>query len=135
MTETQTPENEATTTSSGGFTYAGTLVISLVLMIAAMAIDVIPNKKIDYVAPACLVAIALFMALKVRKSDLSSAVWSPVLVWFGALITVGQITRPTAGSTKERELVLIVHGLADHAWWILGATVLAAVVIAIRRFR
>jgi hypothetical protein len=100
-----------------------------------MTVDVGPDKVIDYIAPAGLVLIALLVALKVRKSDLIAAVWAPIIAWFVALITVGQIARPTAGSNKERELVLILHGLADHAWWILGATLLAALVVSIRRFR
>ena len=121
--------------STGGFTYAGTILISLTVMMIAMTIDALPDKEIGYFSAASLVVVALFMALKVRVTDLTAALWSPMLVWFGALMTAGQIARPRAGSTKERELVLILHGLADHAWWILGATALAAVVVAIRRFR
>jgi hypothetical protein len=100
-----------------------------------MTLDVLPDKAIDYVARAGLVLIALLGALTVTRGNFLSAVWAPILSWFIALITVGQLTRPTAGSNKERELILILHGLADHAWWILGATALAAVVVFIRRSR
>ena len=134
MAQTQTLESAAPATSSG-LTYARTLLTSIVLMLLVMTVDVGPDKVIDYIAPAGLVLIALFVSIKVHQSDLIAAVWAPIIAWFVALITVGQIARPTAGSNKERELVLILHGLADHAWWILGATLLAALVVSIRRFR
>jgi hypothetical protein len=134
QTTTQTPVNTATASDSG-LTYSGALWISTTVMLLIMAIDVVPNKTIDFIAPAGLVLVALVTALKIRKTDLIAAVWAPMVAWFMALLTVGQLARPTAGSAKERELVLILHGLADHAWWILGATALAAVVVAIRRLR
>ena len=134
MAQTENLETAAPATTSG-LTYARTILVSTALVVMFMTIDVVPNKAIDYIAPAGLVLVALFGALKARKGDFLAAVWTPVIAWFIALITVGQITRPTAGSNKERELVLILHGLADHAWWILGATLLAATIVSIRRFR
>jgi len=134
MAHTLTPVDIPTARDSG-LTYSGALLISTTVMLLIMAIDVIPNKTIDFIAPAGLVAVALVTALKVRTADLMAAVWAPMVAWFVALLTVGQLARPTAGSTKERELVLILHGLADHAWWILGATALAAVAVTIRRLR
>jgi len=134
MANTQTPANIATATN-GGLTYSGALWISSVVMLLVMAVDVMPNRAIDFIAPAGLVVVALVVALKVRKTDLIAAVWAPMVAWFAALLTVGQLARPTVGSAKERELVLILHGLADHAWWILGATALAAIVVTIRRLR
>jgi hypothetical protein len=134
MTTPQTIENSATP-SSGGFTYRGSLVVTAVVTCFGMVIDVVPDKTIDYIAPASLVLVSLFVAAKTAQRNFMAAVWGPVLAWFIALVTIGQLARPSAGSAKERELVLIVHGLADHAWWVLGATALSAVVVAIRRFR
>ena len=134
MTHRQTTENSAPATRTG-LNYTRTLLVSVLLTVFVMTLDVLPDKAIDYVARAGLVLIALLGALTVTRGNFLSAVWAPILSWFIALITVGQLTRPTAGSNKERELILILHGLADHAWWILGATALAAVVVFIRRSR
>ena len=134
MAQTETLETAAPATASGA-TYARTILVSTALVVILMTIDVVPDKTIDYIARAGLVLVALFGAIRARKGDFLAAIWTPVIAWFIALMTVGQITRPAAGSLKSRELVLILHGLADHAWWILGATALAAVVVAIRRSR
>jgi len=134
QTTTATPADTKTANDSG-LTYSGALWISSVVMLLIMAVDVIPDSTIDFIAPVGLVLVALGVALTVRKADLIAAVWTPMVAWFVALMTVGQLARPTAGSAKQRELVLILHGLADHAWWILGATALAAIVAAIRRLR
>jgi len=133
MAQTQPTENAAP--ANNGLSYTRALVTSVVLMLLVMTVDVVPNKTIDYLAPAGLVLVSLLVALKVTQVDFVAAIWAPILSWFVALITIGQMTRPTAGSNKERELILILHGLADHAWWILGATTLAAVVVFIRRSR
>jgi len=134
MTTPQTIEN-VTTPSSGGFSYRGSLVVTTLVTCLGMFTDVVPDKTIDYVAPASLVLVALFVAAKTAPRNFMAAVWGPVLAWFVALVTIGQVARPSAGSGKERELVLIVHGLADHAWWVLGATAASTLVVVIRRIR
>ena len=134
MTTPQTAE-KAPALSSGGLTYRGSLVVTTLFTCAGMVIDLVPDKTIDYIAPASLLLVSLYVAAKTAPRNVLAAVWGPVLAWFIALVTIGQLARPSAGSAKERELVLIVHGLADHAWWVLGATGLSALIVVIRRTR
>lgn len=129
----QTPEMSS---RKGIFTtYSHLLFSTSLIMMLAMTIDVVPDNSIDSVAPVTLVFITILGATRIQRSDYLAAVWAPVLSWFVALMTFGQLTRPSAGSLKEREALLIIHGLADHAWWILGSTIAALAIVLIRHFR
>ena len=99
-----------------------------------MAIDVIANKKISEFSAFGLVGVAFIAALVVRRGDLLAAVWSPAIAWLFAVLTVGQLALKESGSIRIQEAAHIVNGLADFAYWILGATAIAIVVTFVRRF-
>ena len=115
-------------------TYLRVLVLNTIAISIIMAIDVIANKKISEFSAFGLVGVAFIAALVVRRGDLLAAVWSPAIAWLFAVLTVGQLALKESGSIRIQEAAHIVNGLADFAYWILGATAIAIVVTFVRRF-
>lgn len=110
-------------------------VISLLVMLPAMAVDMWRNNAITHVSEIALVVATIVTATRVRTPDRSAAIWAPAIVWFIALETVGQYGRDFAQENLKSQAVHLGYGLANHALAILGSTLLGIAVGAIRRAR
>jgi len=126
---------EMPTTSTRGWTYPGVIIIETFIMMIAMGVDALWQKELGIISNVSIVIVALIGALKVRRPDYLSAIWAPVLAWFIALMTVGQMLPKRSTHFVREQALHIVYGLAQHAWWILGATLLSAIVAIWRRNR
>ena len=131
------PEVSSTPRQPGqiGWTYQGVFVIVTVVLSAAMLADVFLNRKVDLVSNVALLVICPIAAWKVRTNDYLAAIWVGPLVWFAVLMTIGQFAPKRGGSLLREQSLHIAYGLAAHAGWIIGATVISGAIAIVRRGR
>lgn len=118
-----------------GWTFLGVFVVLAAVLSVAMILDVILNRKVDLLSNLALLIASPIAAWKVRFNDYLAAIWAPALVWFAVLMTVGQLAPKRGGSLLREQVLHIAYGLAAHAGWIIGATVLAGAIVIFRRAR
>lgn len=78
-----------------------------------------------------LILVTLFVSFAVRPSDDIHAIYAPAISFFIMVITVGQIGL-TATSLLDR-LIEVLLILGSNYIWIIGSTVAALTIIALRR--
>jgi hypothetical protein len=118
-----------------GWTYLGVFVIVAAVLSVAMLADVLLNQKVDLISNIALLLICPIAAWKVRTNDYLAAIWAVPLVWFAVLMTIGQLAPKRGGSFLREQSLHIAYGLAAHAGWIIGATVISGAIAVIRRGR
>lgn len=82
-----------------------------------------------------LLAASVYGAMVVRREDAIVAVIAPPLAFFAATITAGQLTLPPTGDLLVREAFMIVTTLGANAAWIFGSTIIALIIVLVRRRR
>lgn len=129
MSEAPTPS------TTSGWTFSGVIVLETLIMAIAMGIDIALNHGLGLISNIALVVTAIIGAFRVRRADYLAAIWAPVLAWFISLMTVGQLMPKRSTHFVREQALHIVYGLAQHAWWITGATLLAGIIAVVRRNR
>lgn len=114
-----------------------TLFVALIITgvtTAAAVIDMMVNRRLTIITGIAFVLVCLFAAIKVRPSDLWTAVITPPLAFLAALIISGQITALSGtGDLLLREASVVATGLAFNAPFVFGGTIAALIVVLIRR--
>lgn len=118
-----------------GWTYRGVFVIVTLVLSVAMVADVYINRKVDLLSNLALIIICPIAAWKVRTNDYLAAIWVAPLVWFIVLMTVGQLAPKRGGSLTREQVLHVAYGLASHAGWIIGATIISGAIAIFRRGR
>ncbi len=96
--------------------------------------DMYVNRQFTYLTGGAFVIASAIGALLVRPRDLWTAVISPPIAFLFALIVAGQPTTFSgSGQLLLREASLIGTGLAFNAPYIFGGTILALIIVLIRR--
>lgn len=96
--------------------------------------DVIVTGQIGWLTGIALVLVSVYAAWSVRPRDAYWVIVTPPLAFLLTTVTVGQVT-VSEGNILVRQSLLIPFTLGRNVVWILTATVLAAVIVAIRRRR
>jgi len=96
---------------------------------------VMGRTQLGWLTGVSLLAASIYGALVVRREDAFVAVVAPPLAFFLATITAGQLTLPPTGDLLVREAFMIVTTLGANAIWIFGSTIVALVIVLIRRRR
>lgn len=96
---------------------------------------VIGQTQLGWLTGVSLLAASVYGALVVRREDAIIAVIAPPLAFFLATITAGQFTLPPTGDLLVREAFMIVTTLGANAAWIFGSTIIALVIVLVRRRR
>jgi hypothetical protein len=133
MTEIQEAKSPAPV--GQGWTYQGVFVLSTLCFMIIMAADYLINDTVTSWSEFGIVLVSAVAAVNVRRNDLMAAVWAPPIVWLISLETVGQIGKQQGGTFVRKQILHLAYGLANHAVWIIGAVIVAAVITLIRRFR
>lgn len=107
--------------------------VTFLVVAIAMFADFLMFNKVGLTSNIAIVLCAVLVALRVSPENFLAAVWAPVLGWHLALFTIGQLTRPETGSFLTQQMFLVLYGIANHALWILGATLLAVVTVSLRK--
>lgn len=112
-------------------------VIMLILTVGTTAVafaDRYLNTNLTWYTGAAFVALCALCALLVRRADRWMAVFWPPLAFLVALMASGQPALLQAkGNLLIREASLLFSGLAFNAPWIFAGTLLALVIILVRR--
>lgn len=93
------------------------------------------QTQLGWLTGIALLAASIYGALVVRREDAIIAVIAPPLAFFLATITAGQLTLPPTGDLLVREAFMIVTTLGANAIWIFGSTIIALVIVLVRRRR
>lgn len=96
---------------------------------------VVGRTQLGWLTGISLLAASVYGALVVRRDDAIVAVIAPPLAFFLATVTAGQLTLPPTGDLVVRESFMVITTLGANAPWIFGSTIIAAVIVLIRRRR
>ncbi|MFM1778675.1 MAG: hypothetical protein RL741_1293 [Actinomycetota bacterium] len=118
-----------------GWTYPGVIILTPFIMMVVMALDILINGDIGLISNLGMLVSGVIAAINVRTADFQSAIWVTPLAWVISLLTVGQLAPMRGGSFFREQILHLTYGLATHAWWILGATAVAAAISIFRRGR
>lgn len=124
----------ATQKSTKGLkTFGVALILIIGTTIAAFA-DVILNNHLTYITGAAFVILCAICALTVCQRDLWTAVITAPIAFLIALIASGQIEIfQNQGDLLLKQSSLVATGLAFNAPYIFGGTILALVIVLVRR--
>jgi hypothetical protein len=118
-----------------GLSYSGVMILTCVAMMSLMALDISIAGDIGLISNVSIVMLGLIAAITVRKADYQAGIWVVPIAWLVAILTTGQLAPMRGGSFLREQILHLAYGLAMHAWWILGATALSAIVAIVRRGR
>jgi hypothetical protein len=111
------------------------VVIGITVVMAFADALVVGRTQLGWLTGISLLAASVYGALVVRREDAIIAVIAPPLAFFLATITAGQLTLPPTGDLLVREAFMIVTTLGANAAWIFGSTIIALVIVLVRRRR
>ena len=127
---------DAASASHGGLTaravYA--LIIGVTLVVAFINAK-FADGKVGWPTGLALVIVTVYCALKVRRDDDIVAIITPPIACFLTGITAAQVFVGSAQRSLLNRAVDTFFTLADNWYWIIGATVAAAVIVLVRRRR
>ena len=111
------------------------LLVFGVTLLVAFADALIFGGELGWPTGIALVASSVYCALTVRREDDVVAIIVPPLAFLLAALTAGQLFRgPTAGDVLNRAQ-LVFFTLAYNWYWVIGATLLALIIVLVRRRR
>jgi len=121
---------------SGGLTLAGAwLVVLGTTIIMGFADAVVRDMSLGWLTGVGLVASTVYAAAAARRSIMRWTVVIPPLSALAAALTAGQLTLGGSGPLLAREAFMVFATLTSTAWWTLGASLAALVIVLIRRRR
>jgi hypothetical protein len=112
------------------------VVIMFAVTVLAALGDTIINGSITFITGALFVIVSVVCAATIGYRDLSTAIITPPLAYFTAIVVAGQPAL-FGGATDNlalREVAMIAAGLAFNAPWIFAGTAAAALIVVVRRF-
>lgn len=119
--------------TKGLSTFGVAVYLTLATTIAA-CVDVYLNGHLTYITGAVFIVVSIFCAIKVCKRDLWTSVITPPIAFLIALLVSGQIEIfRSSGDFVIKQFALVATGLAFNAPYIFGGTVLALIIVLIRR--
>lgn len=121
---------------SGGLSVGLMVALMFAVMILTAIGDSAINGSLTFITGAVFVVVAVICAATVSYSDLSTAIITPPLAYFTAILLAGQgqILSGVKDNLMIREAAMVMGGLAFNAPWIFAGTGAAALVVAVRRF-
>jgi hypothetical protein len=118
-----------------GLSYTSVMILTCIAMMLLMALDISVTGDIGLISNIGIVVLGLIAAITVWKADYQAAIWVVPIAWLVAILTTGQLAPMRGGSFLREQILHLAYGLAMHAWWILGATAISAIVAIFRRGR
>lgn len=111
--------------------YAFVIIVTLIFGL----IDAMLGDGLGFLTGIALLFATLYTALRIRVSDAIVPVLAAPIAFFIAAITVGQLNPGSAGDSTTGRAVLFLFNLGNNWLWIFGATILALIIMVIRRRR
>jgi hypothetical protein len=112
------------------------VLITFTLTILTALGDTAINGSITAITGAVFVIVSVLAAATVGYRDLSTAIITPPLAYFTAILIAGQpeLLRGDRDNLFLREVAMVVAGLAFNAPWIFAGTGAAALIVIMRRW-
>lgn len=111
--------------------------IAVILIIGTTAVavaDVLLRGHLTYITGIAFIALCAICAFAVCKRDLWTAVITPPIAFLIALMISGQLEIfENSGDLLIKESALVATGLAFNAPYIFGGTILALLIVLMRR--
>jgi len=133
--EAPAAEVPAIPTVETGLTWSRASALIVGGTVVAAFLDALLRDGIGVITGVALVLTSAAAALTLRRSDIWAAVVMPPLAFLAALLTAGQLTVSSSGSLLSRQALNIVTGLSLNAPWLIAATLIALVIVMVRRRR
>lgn len=114
-------------------TVPGLIVLDVVIVVIAALIDVWLTGHISMLTNIVFVICCVVGALFVKRDDMQPAWIIPPLGYFAAVLIAGQFDLPTQKSWFLRQASMIGQSLGFNAWWIIGGTLAAFIIVLVRR--
>ncbi len=127
---------EPTTPAPAGLGVGLMVLITFTLTILTALGDTAINGSITAITGAVFVIVSVLAAATVGYRDLSTAIITPPLAYFTAILIAGQpeLLRGDRDNLFLREVAMVVAGLAFNAPWIFAGTGAAALIVIMRRW-
>lgn len=111
------------------------LLVFTVTILTALG-DTAINGSISFITGAVFVIISVVAAATVGYRDLSTAIITPPLAYFAAILIAGQpaLLDGARDNLWIREGAMVIAGLAFNAPWIFAGTGAAALIVIMRRW-
>ncbi len=121
---------------TGGLRVGLMVLISFVVTTVAALGDTAINGSLTFITGGIFVIVSVISAALVGYRDLSTAIITPPLAYFTAILIAGQpaLFSGARDNLLLREGAMVVAGLAFNAPWIFAGTISAAVIVIVRRF-
>ena len=120
-------------TSTGpGLTPAMVLILVIVVTLVAGLVDVLLGAGLGWIWGVGMLLSSAYAAFAVRRGDGTYAATAPAIAALVSVVTVGQLNLGASGGSLFDRAVVAFFALGDHWTWIVGSTVLALVIVAIR---
>lgn len=141
-----TPDPDTTVQSSavdadgerdtGGLRVGLMVLITFAVTVITAVGDAAINGSLTFITGAVFVIVSVICAATVGYRDLSTAVITPPLAYFTAILVAGQLSLLSGprDNLLIRETGMVVSGLAFNAPWIFAGTASAAIIVIVRRF-
>jgi len=131
---TRPPQTDADGTGGLGVGLMVLLVFTVTILTALA--DTVFNGGLTYITGAVFVVISVIAAATVGYRDLSTAIITPPLAYFTAIVIAGQpdLLDGATDNLLIREGAMVVAGLAVNAPWIFAGTGAAALIVIVRRW-
>jgi hypothetical protein len=110
------------------------LIIGVTLLVAFVNAFV-ASGGIAWPTGAAMLAVTIYCALKVRREDDLVVIITPPIAFFVAAITAAQVFIGSAERSLLNRAVVVFFTLADNWIWIIGTTLVALVIVVVRRRR
>jgi hypothetical protein len=114
---------------------AGYLIIFGVTFVVGLLNAMIASGDIGWPTGLALLASTVFVALTIRPDDAAVAVIAPPVAFALTAATAGQFFLGTSANGLLNRAVVWFFDLADSWPWIIGSTVVALVIVLVRRYR
>lgn len=129
------------TTSEAAERQGGLRVGLMVLLVFGVTVatavaDSLVNGSITAITGVAFVVVSVIAAAVVGYRDLSTAIITPPLAYFTAIVVAGQpaLLAGNTGNLLIREVAMVVAGLAFNAPWIFAGTGAALLIVTVRRW-
>lgn len=122
--------------SSAGLRAGGVYLIVIgVTVIIGFANAFLGGGSLGWPTGIALLVSSVYAALTVRREDDYSAFLTPPLAFAAAALTAGQLFLGSNESGFLNRIVVAFFSLADNWFWIIGSTLIALIIVLVRRRR
>ena len=129
----RTPRQERPASASGpGLAPGIVLLVVIVVTLIAGLIDVLIGAGLGWIWGIGMLASSAYAAFAARRGDGTYAVTAPAIAALASVLTVAQLNLGASSGSLFDRAVVAFFALGDHWTWIVGSTLLALAIVAVR---